>query len=365
MSIEELIELSSDRQATEQALDFRSLKLGGDFLRGTEDTRSAIANLYDRSHGIGQDNVILAVAATTANATVFQGLLQSGDHVICLYPTYGQLWGLPKHLGCEMSQWKLDPDNGWAADLDELHRLIKPNTRLLVLNNPANPTGSYLNRSSQDRIVAICREHNITILADEIFRPFFHQAADQDVPSFVEHDYSKVIVTGSLSKVWGLTGVRVGWMVTKDQAILDALLNARQYIYQLGSAIDERIAAEVLSDRCRPAILQRHREYARENLAALEAFVNKNSDMLSWSKPTAGSTAFIKLIFHGKAIDDLAFCHEILAEEGVLLMPATLCFREDKEMDLQGYVRVHFTHIPAKTRDALDAWDRFLVKRRK
>ncbi|KAK5064406.1 hypothetical protein LTR84_000239 [Exophiala bonariae] len=365
LSIEDLISLSSDPQATEMALNFRSLKLGGDFLRGNLSVRSAIAALYGSKQGIKPEHVITTVATTAANLTVLQGLLTAGDHVICMYPTYGQLSRLPKTWGCEVSPWKLDATKAWAVDLEVLQELIKPNTVMVILCNPANPTGSYVDAEIQTRIIDIARKHNLIIMTDEIFRPLFHQSLDQNVPSFVEHDYEKVVVTGSLSKVWGLTGVRVGWIVTKDQSLLKRLLNARQYTYQIGSMIDETIAAEVLSERCRPAILARHLGYAQENLQALQAFVDKNSDMCSWTKPTAGSTAFIKLSLNGQPIDDVEFCNRILDEDGVLLMPGSLCFREGEETDMGGYVRVHFTHFPDKTRKALDAWDRFLANQRK
>lgn len=358
--------LSSDQDATEKALSVRSLKLGGDICQGTSAVRSAIAGLYDKGKGVLPEHVITTVGTTGANSNVFQALLGVGDHVICMYPTYGQLLDLPAGLNCEVSSWKLDAGNNWKVDVEELRSLIRPNTKILVVNNPNNPTGSHLDSDTQVRVLEVAREHNLIVLADEIFRPLFHAVhGDKIPPSFVEHEYSRVIVTGSMSKAWGLSGVRVGWIVCRDETLLESLINARGYTFQSASVIDEVIATEVLSERCRPVILKQHLGYAQKNLELLEAFINKNSDVCSWNKPTAGATAFVRLSSNGKPIDDVKFCHEILQEEGVLFSPGSLCFGKGREPDLRGFVRVHFTPKPEAMVKALEAWDRFLEKRRK
>ncbi|KAK5452144.1 hypothetical protein LTS15_007208 [Exophiala xenobiotica] len=404
LSIEDLVALSSDPDTTEKAFgDIRSLKLSDDMQQGSLAVRSAIARLYNSessassdddktrsgsgscsgstSISISPEHVITAIGTTGANFTVFQTLLDVGDHVICMYPTYGQLPGVPRgFIPCEVSRWEMDPQRGWKLDLDELRRLIRPgSTKMLVLNNPSNPTGTHMDADMQRKILDIAREHNLTVLVDEIFRPLFHQGGGggdgaKVPPSFVEHEYTKVVVTGSLSKAYGLTGVRVGFLVCRDEALLERFINARYYTFMSASAIDEVIATEALSERCRPAILERHLGYARKNLELLEAFMDKNGDMLSWTKPTAGATAFIKIssLKDGEALDDVEFCRAVLEEQGLLLTPGSLCFREQhpgeererKMVDLQGYVRCHFTLPPEKMVQGLEAWDAFLQKRR-
>ncbi|KAI1611564.1 pyridoxal phosphate-dependent transferase [Exophiala viscosa] len=365
LSIEDLIAISSDPNATEKALNFRSLKLGGDLRQGTPAVRNAIAGLYDKEKGVLPEHIITAIGTTGANLTVFQALLGVGDHVICVYPTYGQLPGLPKGFPCEVSRWELDASNGWRLDVGELRKLIRPDTKMLVLNNPNNPTGSHIDVVMQSQILEIAREQNLIVVVDEIFRPLFHAVqGEKMVPSFVEHEYGKVVVTGSMSKAWGLSGVRIGWIVCRDESLFELLVNARQYTFQSASVIDEVIATEVLSDRCRPAILKRHLEYAQKNLQLLEAFVNEHSDTLSWNKPTAASTAFIRLSSNGKPMDDVEFCRAVLQEEGLLFSPGSLCFGDEGQTALRGYVRVHFTLKPEAMVKALEAWDRFLAKMR-
>lgn len=306
-----------------------------------------------------------AVGTTGANSTVFQTLLSSRDHVIALFPTYGQLSGQPKGFPCEVSSWDLDINDGWKLHIDQLKALIKSNTKMIVLNNPNNPTGTYLDADMQKQILDVASKHDIIVMVDEIFRPLYHEGSGAEIPpSFVEHDYTRVVVTGSMSKAYGLSGARVGWIVTKDEDLLAQFLNVRWYAFASASDIDEVIAAEALSERCRPSILKKHLGNASNNLSLLDAFVKKNSDMVSWVKPTAAATAFIKLSWKGTPIDDVEFCQALLNEEGLLLSPGSLCFGEDRQKELQGFVRCHFTLQPEKMVAALEAWERFLQKKR-
>ncbi|KIW45294.1 uncharacterized protein PV06_03692 [Exophiala oligosperma] len=362
LSIKELISLSSEPEKTAQNLDaITSLKFGGNLHLGRLEVRSAIANLYNGS--ISPDQVMTAVGTTGANSTVFTSLLTSGDHVIALFPTYGQLSGQPRGFPCQVSSWNLDVNDNWKLDINQLKTLIRPNTKMIVLNNPNNPTGTYMDADMQKQILDVASKHDIVVMVDEIFRPLYH-GGEEVPPSFVEHDYTKVVVTGSMSKAYGLTGVRVGWIVTKSKDLLARFLNTRFYAYTSASDIDEVIAAEALSERCRPAILKKHLGNANDNLPLLEAFVNKNSDMVSWTKPTAAATAFIRLSWKGKPIDDVEFCQALLDEEGLLLAPGSLCFGEDRQTELKGFVRCHFTLQPEKLVPALEAWETFLQKRR-
>ncbi|KIX06403.1 uncharacterized protein Z518_04379 [Rhinocladiella mackenziei CBS 650.93] len=367
LSIDKLISLSNDPAKTEDALQFRSLDLHLGSPQGSLNLRSTIAGLYEERKGekILPEHVITAIGTTGANLTVFQSFLHPGDHVVCAYPIYSQLLEFPRVLKCEVSLWKLDPENQWKLDLEELRRLIRPSTKMIILNNPNNPTGSHMDAQMQGQILDIARGKDIIVFTDEIFRPLFYH--DGEVPpSFVEHEYSKVIVTGSMSKVWGMSGVRIGWIVCKDRVLLDVLLNAREYTLQATSSIDEVIAAEDLSDRCRPIILKRHRGYGKENVQLLDAFIKKNSDVCSWTKPTCGGTGFIK--FHsedGSPQQELEFCQTLLKETGVLLSPGGLCFSAAGCTDFQGYVRIHLTALPDNMQKALALLDEFVDARRR
>lgn len=366
LSINDLISLSSDAQATKDALDFASLSLKLGSITGSQALRSAIAALYQ---GEGSDvthkNVITATGATGANLNVLYSLLQAEDHVIGTYPMYGPLLSLPRAQGCEVSLWRLDQDDKWSLNIKDLEGLIKPNTKLLIINNPNNPTGSHLDKQKQVEILEIASRHNIIVLVDEIFRPLFHGAPDQEAPSpapsFVKHDYKRVIVTGSMSKAWGLTGARLGWIVSRDQSLLDDFTNTKMYTSEAASTIDELIVTEALSDRCRPSIIQRHLSFAKENLASFDAFVAKNKDRCRWTRPTAAATAFVQFLTSaGDPVDDVEFCRALLDTKGVLLSPGSLCFADEGDTNFKGFMRVHFTVPPARMKESLEKIDDFL-----
>lgn len=370
LSINDLISLSSDAQVTRDALSIADLQLtlGSDV--GSPALRSAIAALYQ---GEGQEithgNVITATGTTGANLNVLYSLLHAEDHVICAYPIYTQLLSLPRAQGCEVSLWRLNKDDKWSLSIKDLEGLIKPNTKLLIINNPNNPTGSHLDKQKQLEILDVAARHNLIVLADEIFRPLFHGPPDQEAPppapSFVKHDYKRVVVTGSLSKAWGLTGARMGWIVSRDQSLLDEFINTRMYTSEAPSSIDEVIATEALSDRCRPTILQRHLSYAKENLASLDAFMAKNKDRCRWTRPTASATAFIQFLSsNSEPVNDVEFCKALLDTKGVLLSPGSLCFADKGDKGFKGFVRVHFTVPPAKMKESLDKIDAFLESTR-
>ncbi|KAL7944125.1 PLP-dependent transferase [Trichoderma barbatum] len=363
LTLRELISLSDSPSETEAALKFDELPLGLGSNAGSLGLRTKLAALYNEK--IQPDNFLTTPGATCANLIVFQSLLRPGDHVICSYPTYTQLSGLSKSIGCDVSSWRLDPNNEWRPDMTELRALVRPSTtKMIMLNNPNNPTGSVLDTKAQLEILEIAQQHDIIVVVDEIFQPLDHGRIR--TPSFVEHFYTKVITTSSMSKVWGMSGVRIGWIACRDQELMDLMSNTKNYIAQATSNIDETIAAECLSLRCRPAILKRHLAYAQQNLELLEAFVKKNSDMCTWSRPTSGATAFVK--YHsvsGEAVDDVQFCQDLLQNYKVLLSPGSICFGEETPASWQGYTRMHFTVFPENMEKALAQIDAFLGEKRK
>ncbi|KAL2425382.1 hypothetical protein ABEF91_007409 [Exophiala dermatitidis] len=383
VTLDDLISLSSDPAATEKALDFRTLKLSLDSGRGSLQLRKNIAALYSSSsssssfsasssdnaqthitHEISPEHVITATGTTGANSVIFQALLSPDDHAICMYPTYPQLLGLAERFAGEVSYWKSDPATGWVPDLDELRRLIKPSTKLLVLNNPNNPTGWHFEADLQRQIIDIAREKNIIVFVDEIFRPLFH--AIKPPPSFIAHaeSYPKIIVTSSVSKAWALSGARVGWVICRDQSLLDTLWNVRHFAFESISAFDEAVATEALSVRCRPALLQRTLDFGAQDLVLLDAFIEKNKDLCSWMRPVAGAAGFVRFSdADGNALDDVEFCQALVREKGVLLTPGSLCFGGASHGDFKGYVRVHFTAFPDTLKKGLALIDEFLQER--
>lgn len=357
LSIRDLIELSSDKQTTSSNLSVESLKLTLGPGNGSHNLRQAISGLYN---GVTADNIIATTGATGANSLIFQSLLKPGDHVIAMYPSYTQLLSIPKAtVGENVSYWSLDLNNQAQGDLQQLKDMIKPTTKMIVLNNPNNPLGTTLSLEMQHAIVTLAREHGLILLVDEIFRPLFHDSTTP--PSFVElsEETDSVIVTSSMSKVWGLSGARVGWIATKNAKILSDCFNLGLYTIMAVGTIDEVIAAEALSDRCRPQILAKHLEMAQKNLSLLESFVNRHAGV-SWIKPSSGATAFVRFSSNGAPVDDVDFCLKLKEKKGVLLAPGSLAFGLAAAQDFRGFVRMHITAPPEKVQAALEAIDEYL-----
>lgn len=343
-----MINLSTDPETTTKALNFYdtdlTVRVG---TQGSLELRKQVAKLYTGSDvQVTPDDVIIANATTGANLLSFQSQLSPGDHVICMYPCYEPLFQIPKQLGASMTYWRLDPSNNWEASLADLKTLIRPNTKMLIVNNPHNPTGTLLSASAQQAILHLAAQHNITVHSDEIFRPLFHSSDIPAPPSLLQHAaYDNVIATGSVSKAFCLSAVRIGWCVTRNPELKASLLSLRQWTLESTSLIDERIAAEALSDRCRDPILARLHAFAHRNLAELHAFLAKHQGAVAATVPTGGATAFVKFMdpASGRAVDDLQFCQALMKDTGVLLSPASLCFSQLQPGDFTGYTRLHFT----------------------
>lgn len=362
ISIEDLIGLSENQNATREAVQIASRKLTYGSIRGDEKLRSNLAALYSaRAAGMTQDNILITNGAIVANFLVLYAQVSSGDHVICQYPTYEQLYQVPTSLGAEVSLWKMDPSKKWALDIEELKNMIKENTKLIILNNPNNPSGAIIPKTQLEEIVDLAAEKNIMILCDEVYRPVFHSispSSDDFPPSAVNLGYKKVIVTGSMSKAYSLAGIRTGWIACKDNDIIEKIAEVRDYTTISVSQLDQAVAAEAVSDRCVHALLARNIQLAKKNLELLRNFVEEHAWACSWVKPIAGTTCMVKFHKMGKPIDDVEFCARLHEKTGVMFVPGSKCFGGGQ--DFKGYVRIGFVPEHDVVKNGFDALRQFM-----
>lgn len=258
-----------------------------------EALRGQIASLYK---GVKARDIVIANVTTGANFVAFQALLSAGDHAVCMYPCYSPLFEIPKALGCEISFWRLSFETNWTADTESLKSLLKAETKMIIINNQNNPTGSTLPNAQQQAIVDIANERNLIIYRDEIFRPLFHVASNFiAVPRSlvdVSSGHKNTVATGSQSKAWGLSGVRIGWIATRAFELRQRMLNVHSYILLTMSKVDGLIASEALSHRCRPAIIRKHLEIASQNLSSFDDFIKDHHNQVSWIRPSGGDGFF-------------------------------------------------------------------------
>ncbi|KAK3488930.1 pyridoxal phosphate-dependent transferase [Neurospora hispaniola] len=364
ISIDDLISLNTDKSAC-SPLQLSKKLTYGDIL-GSEILRQRVASLLNRDlnhHSPGveplnAENVIITQGAIAANFLAFYTLVGPGDHVISVYPTYQQLYSVPESLGAEVSLWKLKAENGYVPDVDELEGLVKADTKLLVLNNPNNPTGATIPTPTLQSILDFCSSRNITILSDEVYSPLFHSlpaspsssttsTAPPSILSLSPSGTEKTCVTlstGSTSKALALAGLRLGWIVSRSPSLLRAIASARDYTAISVSQLDDQVASYALSPSVLPALLERNLDLARTNLALLTEFVEgKYSKVCSWVRPTAGTTALVQfrnLSKGGVPVDDATFVLDVLDKTHVLFMPGSPCFGLGTEF--KGYVRIGY-----------------------
>ncbi|KAL9095973.1 MAG: hypothetical protein Q9165_001971 [Trypethelium subeluteriae] len=360
ISVDQLVALSEKKDT--QVIDLSRKMLYGE-IPGSDALRSNLARLYSTKVGtpLPKENIRITPGAIAANQIVLSTLTGPGDHVICHYPTYQQLYSYPASIGAEVELWKAQAEKDWIPDTEELKKMIRPNTKLIIVNNPNNPTGAVMKKSWLQSVVEIAEEHNIPILADEVYRPLFHSINPMDPefpPSILSMGYKNVIATGSLSKAYSLAGIRVGWIATRDPELIERFHQARHYSVISVSGIDDQVATFALSQDTIHALLARNIQLARTNLAVLEKFMIKHDDYAEWVKPQAGTTAFIKFSRDGQPVDSLDFCERLQEKTGAMLVPGDKCFGEE----FKGYVRVGFVQEEEVLKGGLEQLRQFLRK---
>ncbi|MDE1180317.1 aminotransferase [Paraburkholderia sp.] len=308
------------------------IKLTYGAIDGSERLRANVASLYTAQT---PENVLITHGAISANALVYETLVEPGDHVVSVLPTYQQHYSIPESYGANVDVLWLREQNGFLPDLDELKRIVTDKTHLIAINNPNNPTGSLMDSAYLARLVEIARACGAWILCDEVYR-----GTDQHGDGFtasVADLYEKGISTGSMSKTWSLAGLRVGWIVAAGE-LLQRVRVHRDYNTISVGLLNDLFASLALEHR--DAILQRNHGILRTNLARLDAWI-QSEPALSYVKPASGTTALVRI---DTAVSSRDFCVALLEKTGVMFTPGSA-------LDMEGYVRIGYANNP----DVLDA----------
>jgi aspartate/methionine/tyrosine aminotransferase len=297
---------------------------------GAPELREAISELYTVT---GADDVIVASCAEEGILLIHHALLKPGDHAIVETPCYESALALARSTGADVSPWHRRLDDGWHHDLDELERLMTPRTRVLYVNQPHNPTGTLMSHATFERVTELARERGIVLFCDEVYRELEH-APGTRLPAACDL-YERAVSLGSISKTYGLPGLRIGWVATRDEAIRDSIVTLKDYTTICASAPSELLVALAL--RHRRVLAARNLEIVRRNLPLLDQFFERHASVFEWVRPTAGPIGFPRL--HG--VDDVDRLCEKLADAGVLLLPGSV-------YDEPRHVRVGFgrAHMP-------------------
>jgi aspartate/methionine/tyrosine aminotransferase len=308
MAVEELLAME---QGAADA--FMRLRLGYTESTGSAALRKEISRLY---RSVDPAHVLVHAGAEEAIYVFMNAALQPGDHVIVHQPCYQSLSEIARAAGCEVSPWQAREETGWALDPDELRRLVRRSTRAIVLNSPHNPTGFHMGRKQLQETVDIAEQNGIILFCDEVYRGLEYDAADR-LPAACDLGEHAVSL-GVMSKTYGLAGLRIGWVATRNAAVLSLMAVQKDYTTICCSAPSELLAEVAL--RNGEAIAARNRSIVTDNLAALDSFFARYRDLFAWNRPLAGPVAFPRLL---KGETD-AFCDRLRAAAGVLLLPGTV-----------------------------------------
>lgn len=327
---------------------WETLALGYTETRGLPALREEIADTYQH---IEPEDVLCFAGAEEAIYLAMQVLLTPADHAVVLTPNYQSAESIPLAL-CEVTGVALRGEDNWALDVDAVTAALRPNTRLVSVNFPNNPTGAVPDVESWRRLVDLCAERGITLFSDEVYRgleldgPSLPQAADLT---------STAVSLNVMSKAYGLPGLRIGWIACRDRDLLDRLERAKHYSSICNAAPSEVLA--LIGLRARHQLLQRNRDIIRANIPLFEDFFSRRPDLFAWERPQGGCVCFPRYL----GVDGVeTMCADLVRDVGVLLLPSSI-YRSDLTTTPTDRFRLGVGRTGSA--EALARWGEWLARR--
>jgi aspartate/methionine/tyrosine aminotransferase len=341
ISMNELFDLiGEDKSEFLTRLCERRLTYGD--IEGLPDFRQGVCGLY---RTLSNENIVPTHGASGANHHVFYSLISPGDRVVSIMPTYQQLYSIPESFGADVQILQLSRENDYLPDLDELRRLVTPETKMICINNPNNPTGALMSEQMLTAIVEIARSAGAWILCDEVYR---HLSQEDGWNPSIADLYEKGVSVSSMSKVFSMAGLRLGWIATRDREVIKSCLSHRDYNLVSCGIFDEMLAAAALKHS--DILLERSRKIVRENLQILDDWVNAEPHV-SYVKPKAGTTA---LVYYDLDIPSYTFCEEMYHKTGAFVTPGD-CFEMPHSM------RIGYAYGKQALKDGLRAISEYIA----
>ena len=290
------------------------LSLGYTESAGLPLLRREIARLYTL---LNENHILTTAGAEEGIYCIMSSLLTPSDHVIVMSPCYQSLETLPKVLGAEVTAIELCQEQGWKLGIEELRSSFRPNTKLLILNLPHNPSGALLDQNVFEEMITLARKSGTSIFSDEVYR-YLEVDETKRLPAIADA-YEKGISLNVMTKSFGLGGLRIGWLASQDTAILQMAASYKMYTSICNSAPSEILALIAL--RAKDHILQRNRHIILRNLEILDNFMKRHRHSLKWIRPEGGTVAFLELLL---PINIDEFTELLVQKTGVLIMPASV-----------------------------------------
>ncbi len=342
LTVEQILDLAGVKDTFYNDLLSKKLTYGD--IEGSDALRDAISTLYKT---VKRENVSITHGAIGANALSIITLVNSGDRVVSVLPTYQQHYSIPESIGADIQILRLREENNWLPDLDELKELAIPGTKLICINNPNNPTGAVMDEEYLKKIVEIAKDCGAYLLCDEAYRGLTHDK-DKSFTTSVVDLYGKGISTGSTSKTFSAAGLRIGW-IAGPVDFIDMINRQRDYHIISVGMIDDMIATILIQNKDK--VVDRNLKIANGNLKMLREWIEKEP-LISFIEPKGGTTAFLK---YDIDISSEELCKDLLKETGVMLLPGSA-------LDVEGYLRMGYCNNPEITRKGLEEFSKYLKK---
>jgi aspartate/methionine/tyrosine aminotransferase len=309
---------------------------------GNERLRHQISELYSN---IDSENVLVTTSTSEGNMIAVNTLINNGDEVVVQLPAFMQIPGLVEAIGTRIRWFYLEEEDGFEIDVDKLNECVTKKTSAIALNYPNNPTGRILDKKKIKGICEIAEDNDAWIITDEVYRGIEFDGPFS--PSFAEY-YDKAVITSSLSKVWGLAGLRVGWMIGNEEIIKRGSA-FKEYTTLGGSILSEYLATQALEEEMRKKLIDRGRRLVGESFKVFDRWMDSHKDIFTWVKPKFGVIALVK---HNFDISSSEFTERVFKEKKVAIVPCDIAFT-----NLEDYLRICYCHSPKPLQKALEKID--------
>jgi len=337
LSLDELLKITGEKEFHLDNILSKKLNYGD--IQGSQRLLDGIAALYN---GIPAQNITVTHGAIGANQLVMLSMIESGDKVVSILPTYQQHYSIPESIGAKVEKVFLKEENNWLPDLDELSKKCK-GSEIICMNNPNNPTGAVIPKDMLEKIANIAAENNSYILCDEVYRGLEHNGK---ISKSIVEIYDKGISTGSMSKVFSLAGLRLGWIAAPDEVMAKVIVQ-REYNTISVSILDDYFASIALENR--EKIIRRNLKKILDGKKILSDWI-KSEPHIDWVEPFGGTTALLKYDMPVKSVD---LCKKLLDDTGVLFLPG-------EAIDVEGYLRIGYCSDTGMLKEGLDAFSDWL-----
>lgn len=340
MTIKELLELAG-KDVEQYMIELADTRLSYSHIFGSPEFLQGVASMYE---DLNPEQVIPTHGAIGANNQVITTLIGAEDNMVSVMPTYQQHYSIPESIGADVRLLQLTLEDDFLPNLDVLRSLVDENTKMITINNPNNPTGSWIPIDIMKEIVKIAESVDAYVLCDEVYRGI---SEDGSYMQSIVDLYDKGISVGSMSKVFSMAGLRMGWIATKSEEVLHQCHERRDYDTISCGVLDDKLAALALAHK--EQIFARNRKILNTNRAILDEWVNETPEV-RYLRPVAGTTA---LVYYDNDIPSYDLCVRLIKEKGVLFTPGE-CF------EMEGAVRIGYAYDSKTLKEGLDKFTEFL-----